>query len=104
MNKCFVDGVIPTAWKEGDLLLFNKVDKDRGPANSHRPTCLSPAWSKVLDKLVTNRLVIHSSSREFMNLGQFGFTPGMGTKDVLQKLRQTIEGCQNRARPPSECS
>lgn len=49
-----------------------------------------------MDKLVTNRLVFQARSRGFMNPGQFGFTPCVGNEDALQKLRESIESCNNR--------
>lgn len=53
-----------------DLVLFNKVNKGRSAASSYRPICLLTAWSKMLDRLVTNRLVF--------------------------QLRTTVGGCHNR--------
>lgn len=78
MNKCLGKGAFPTSWKMADWILFNKVDKDRTDESSYCPICLLPAWSKVLDKLVTNRLVFHALSQGFMDKNQFGFTQEKG--------------------------
>lgn len=96
LNKCLNEGVFPSQWKVADLIFFNKVGKERGLASSYHRICLLPAGSKVLDKLVTNRLVFHSQSHGYMNQNHFGFTPGMGTEDAPHKLRKAIENCHSR--------
>lgn len=45
---------------------------------------------------MSNRLVFYARSGGSLNKGQNGFTPGAGTEDALQRLRQIIEGCHNR--------
>lgn len=74
-----------------DLVLFNKVNKDRSAASSYRPICLLTAWSKMLD-----RLVFHARSQGFLHRNQFGFTPCLGTENALHELRTIVEGCHNR--------
>lgn len=56
----------------------------------YRLICLLHAWSKVLDKLVTNKLVFHAQSQGFLHKNQFGFTPGKGTEDALNELKNMI--------------
>lgn len=93
MDKCLKEGGCPSSWKRADLVLFNKVDKDGSDASSYRPICLLPAWSKVLDKLVINRLDYHVQSQSFIHRNQFGFTPGKGTEHAPHELRKTIDRC-----------
>lgn len=66
------------------LVLFNKA------GSSYRLICLLHAWSKVLDKLVTNKLVFRAQSQGFLQKNQFGFTPGKGTEDALNELKNMI--------------
>lgn len=47
-------------------------------------------------KLVTNTLVYHVSSQDFLHRSLFGFTTGVGTEHTLHELRMTVEVIQNR--------
>lgn len=96
MNKYLREDVFPKSWKMADLILFNKVNKDRSAASSYLSICLLTAWSRVLDRLVTNRLVFHARSQRFLHRNQFGFTPCIGTESALHERYTTVEGYHNR--------
>lgn len=90
-NSCLARGVFPSRWKVASLVLFNKEGKDGKDPSSYRPICLLPAWSKVLDRLVVNRLLYHLMSRGLMAPNQFGFIPGRGTEDAIAAVYETVK-------------
>ncbi|GBL85724.1 hypothetical protein AVEN_193173-1 [Araneus ventricosus] len=65
-NKCLELGVFPTAWKTVSLVLLNKPGKDKNEAKSYRPTHLLLVLSKLLDKLVTQRIEHHLHSQNIL--------------------------------------
>lgn len=58
LNRCLKE-YFPEAWKKAKLVLFNKEEKDGECISSYRPICLPNTWSKVLNKLVTMRLMFY---------------------------------------------
>ena len=96
LNKILQSGKFPQSWKTAQLILFNKVGKDRSDPANYRPVCLLPAWSKVLDKLITNRIFFCLSRGGHLNRNQFGFTPGKGTEDAITSVKDTIKANQHR--------
>lgn len=96
LYKCLRDYAFLSTWKKADLVLCNKIDKERSDASSYHPICLLTAGSKMLDKLVTNRQVFHVRSRVFLHPNQFGFTPGKSTEHALHEVRKTAEDCHAR--------
>lgn len=57
LNQCLKKGYFPKDWKTAQLVLFNKEGKDDSEPSSYRPICLLNAWSKVLDKILAQRLL-----------------------------------------------
>lgn len=55
-----------------DSVLFNKLDTACSLASSNRPICLLPAWSKILNKILTNRLVYHVMFQGNLHRNQIG--------------------------------
>ena len=90
-NKILRSGVFPTSWKTSQLVLLKKADKDLSDPASFRPVCLLPAWSKVLEKLVTNRIYFRLSQSGHLNHNQFGFTQGKETEDAIKAVYDTIK-------------
>lgn len=72
------------------------MNKDRSASSLNHSICLLLAWSKIFDKLVTNRLVCHTRCQGFLHRSQFGWTLGVGTENALHELQTTVEGCHNR--------
>ena len=77
-------------------MFFNKAGKDLSDPASFRPVCLLPAWRKVLDKLVTNRIYFRLSQCGQQNRNQFGFTPGKGMEDAIKYVYDTIKSILNK--------
>ncbi|GBN36981.1 hypothetical protein AVEN_114104-1 [Araneus ventricosus] len=57
LNFCLHHSVFPRKWKIAKVLLIPKDGKDLSRFESYRPIYLLLIWGKILDKLITNRLV-----------------------------------------------
>ena len=56
-NVCLKEGKIPSNWKKAYFVpVRNKGDKQC--LKNYRPTFLLPIWSKILERLIYNELII----------------------------------------------
>ncbi|GBN38144.1 Putative protein in type-1 retrotransposable element R1DM [Araneus ventricosus] len=90
-NKCLQLGVFPKEWKKAKLILINKPGKDPELANSYRPICLLSVLSKILDKLITQRITFLLKSRGMLHKQQHGFRNGRSCETANYELRKSIQ-------------
>lgn len=90
LNLCFQAGIFPSVWKKARVILFLKEGKDRTNCGSYRPIPLLPVWGKVLDKILTKRLVYFLESKDLISRNRFGFRKGLSTLDAIRVLLEKI--------------
>ncbi|GBN57962.1 Retrovirus-related Pol polyprotein from type-1 retrotransposable element R1 [Araneus ventricosus] len=66
-NRCLDIGHFPRPWKCAKVVLLNKPGKDTSDPRAYRPICLLSTMSKVLDKLVSQRILYHYHSNNLLN-------------------------------------
>jgi hypothetical protein len=69
-------GTVTCIYKSGDPTLFN----------NYRPISILPAFSKVIEKLVSLRLYEYFSKNNIFSHCQFGFMHGLSVVDAVQSL------------------
>ncbi|GBL95363.1 Putative protein in type-1 retrotransposable element R1DM [Araneus ventricosus] len=94
-NLCLKFGIFPKIWKESRVVLIPKSNKDLSNPESYRPICLLPVWGKILDKLMTHRLVYFLESNKLLDHRQYGFREGMGTLTALRMVNNFIDCAKN---------
>ena len=77
-NVCLRTGVFPSILK---IAVIRPVYKSGDPkeTNNYRPISMLPFISKILEKLINNRLLIHLTNNSIIHDKQFGFQKGRGT-------------------------
>lgn len=90
LNRCFQKGIFPKYWKVAKVLLFHKEGKKKEEYSSYRPICLLPIWGKILDRIITQRLVYFLESNEILHKEQYGFRKGIGTQDAIKNAISII--------------
>ena len=85
-NRIWMEGIIPTAWKHAVILPLRKPDKPHQDPNSYRPISLTSCMCKILERVVTDRLVHYLESNNILNPAQTGFRKGLSTIDQILKL------------------
>ncbi|KMQ82364.1 reverse transcriptase, partial [Lasius niger] len=95
-NACWRKSYFPNEWKAAEVVYFPKADKDAAQAKSYRPICLLPALGKVLDKMLTNRLMIHIESTGKLSEAQFGFRRGRSTIHALKRVTEFIDASKRK--------
>lgn len=95
MNKCLELSHFPTIWKRARIILIPKSGKDLSKPDGYRPISLLPVWGKVLDKLLTTRLVYFLESNKLLNNAQHGFRKGRSTTTAMKKSPRDCEQCES---------
>ncbi|GBN91927.1 Retrovirus-related Pol polyprotein from type-1 retrotransposable element R1 [Araneus ventricosus] len=90
LNSCLTKGYFPKRWREAQVVMFNKKNKQETDPSAYRPICLLDAMGKVLDKLITQRVLFHLLSNNLLHPNQFGFLPGKSAPDAILQLKAWI--------------
>lgn len=90
VNGILCTSHFPTVWKISKVIPIFKKKKDITQISSYRPISLLPHISKVMEKIVKNRIVSFMNDNKIMNNEQFGFRCGHGTTDQLARLVNDI--------------
>jgi len=72
-NKSFKHGVIPTNIKTTKVIPIYKA-KNKKIVSNYRPISVLPAFSKITDRLVYNRLTEFLNKHNILSTSQYGFT------------------------------
>ncbi|KAJ3639205.1 hypothetical protein Zmor_004074 [Zophobas morio] len=95
LQRCIEDGTFPESWKSAKVITLLKAsDKPKDLAKSYRPICLLPAWSKVLERLMIDRLqedCINNSA--VISPTQFGFRESKSTVDAWMTVVDRVRSC-----------
>jgi hypothetical protein len=85
INASFEQGVYPQMMKEAKInALFNKGDKS--DKNYYRPISILPAFSKVIGKIFSLRLISFFEQHSLIYKHQHGFVKNRGTATALFEL------------------
>ena len=71
-NKSFEEGVVPTALKTAKVIPIYKSE-DKRLVSNYRPISVLPAFSKVIERLVYNRLINFLNVHNLLSANQYGF-------------------------------
>lgn len=88
-NLCFEHGIFPAALKKAIITPVYK-NGDKSEVSNYRPISVLTAISKVLEKLVNNRLINYLSKIDFLSKSQYGFRRNHSTQDAVSALTSHI--------------
>ncbi|KAG7309667.1 hypothetical protein JYU34_004157 [Plutella xylostella] len=88
-NLCFTMGVFPALLK---IAIITPVHKsgDRDDVNNYRPISVLPSLSKILEKLINNRLINYLDKYKILSDYQYGFRKGKSTQDAVLSITSKI--------------
>ena len=94
-NDCIQQGVFPDAYKIAQVIPLFKKGGEKGNRNSYRPISLLPALSKILEKLVSVRVVKFFDANNIFSHHQFGFRAKFSTEyaisDIYDKILNNLD-------------
>lgn len=88
-NACMFEGVFPEQLKIAKILPKHKKGSKTDPSK-YRPISLLTILSKIFEKILKSRLVLHLNMNNILNARQFGYRRGVGTTDAIDKLLDDI--------------
>merc|ERR1712055_954224 len=82
INLCIKDGYFPEELKIGCITpIFKNGNKEL--INNYRPVCSLSPFSKIIEKVVYNRMISFIDKNNIFSTTQFGFRKGMSTETAL---------------------
>jgi len=88
---------VPPQWKVAQIKMILKTDKAPEEPKSYRPISLLPIPSKVLESLLSTRLLPALEENDLVPEHQFGFRRGHGTIDQVHRLTKFIRHARKRS-------
>ncbi len=93
-NEVWVKGKLPTGWKESVIIPIRKPGKDPSNPNIYRPIALTSHIGKIMERMITERMVFYLGSRGILSPHQSGFGRGRGTMDPIICLETGVKKAQ----------
>ena len=93
-NKSLLSGIFPHSWKRACVTPIFKKGSSSDPTN-YRPISLLPNLSKILEKLVFNKIYKHLSDHNLITEKQSGYRPGHSTHIQLLYLTHQLYSALN---------
>ena len=88
-NKSFDDGLFPSFFKRSKIIPIFKSG-DCNEFNNYRPISLTLQFSKILEKLFSNRLLSFCNKFNIINDEQFGFRKNISTLNSIETLQKKL--------------
>lgn len=94
-NLALSTGVFPERLKHAVIKpLYKKGSKEM--TCNYRPISLLTSFSKIFEKVIYNRLIIHINKYDILSASQFGFRHGTSTNEAMFKLISEITNAWNK--------
>lgn len=88
-NLCFKHGKFPPSLKQAIVTPVYKSGSRDEPSN-YRPISVLPAISKIVEKLINNRLLNYIDKYDILSDSQYGFRRKRSTEDAVTALTSLI--------------
>ncbi|GFR26404.1 putative RNA-directed DNA polymerase from transposon BS [Trichonephila clavata] len=89
-NRIWETQVFPTQWCHAHVLPFPKPGKDPTSANNYRPIAFTSCLSKLMERIISARLMFHLESHNLLSPLQSAFRKSRSTTDNLIRLETSI--------------
>ena len=95
INLSLSTGIVPDAMKLAKVVpIFKKSGSDAIMKN-YRPVSLLPVLSKILERIVYNRLFNYLMKHKIISAAQYGFQPNRGTEHAILELQDRVINIMN---------
>ncbi|ROT64687.1 RNA-directed DNA polymerase from mobile element jockey [Penaeus vannamei] len=89
-NACLATGYFPDKFKHATITLIAKSGKSAHEVGNYRPISLLEVPGKLLERLITRRLITHLENNNKHNSRQYGFRPHRGTESAIALAYEEI--------------
>ena len=94
-NKCLELECFPSNWKIAEVVLIPKLSLEGQSTKEMRQIGLLPVYSKVLERIIYQRLLWQINKKNGLNKKQPWFLPKKSANDVLISLVEHIKSAWN---------
>jgi Reverse transcriptase (RNA-dependent DNA polymerase) len=91
INACILQSYFPKNWKIAKIIAIQKENKDPTNPSSYRPISLLSSISKLLEKVLLNRINKHVDNNNIIPNHQFGFRKAHSTTHQLYRVTKLIK-------------
>lgn len=98
MNRCLDLHYFPECWKTAKVIPIHKPGKDPTLPSSYRPISLLSSISKIFERLILDRFMLHVEANSILLPEQFGFRHGHSTSHQLSRVVNIIKNNQRVAK------
>ncbi len=88
---CFRLAYFPTQWKNAKVIPIPKSGKDTSHPSSYRPISLLSSISKVLERVMLNRIKSHLENHSIIPSTQYGFSTNKSSTGQLYRITSYIK-------------
>ena len=85
-NEIRSTGKLIPEWKHSIIIPIKKPNTSAHDVNSYRPIALTACLCKVMERIITNRMLWHLDTNHLLNDAQAGFRSNRSTLDQLLRL------------------
>lgn len=89
INQSLITGIVPQNMKLAKVIPIYKSG-DSSQIKNYRPISLLPSFSKILERIVYNRLYEFLLKHNILTSSQYGFRTGMSTELAILELQDRI--------------
>ncbi|KAL2088359.1 hypothetical protein ACEWY4_015258 [Coilia grayii] len=93
-NRVWEEGRLPAGWKEAVIVPIKKPGKDASNPANYRPIALTSPLGKLMERLVSGRLMYFVEEKGLLARCQSGFRKGRNTIDSVVCLEHEIRKAQ----------
>ena len=95
INLSLSTGTVPNAMKQAKVVPIYKNSGSKEIMKNYRPVSLLPVISKVLERIVYNRLFEYLVKHKLLHTSQYGFQPGLSTELAILELQDRLNSALN---------
>lgn len=98
-NQCMQTSFFPTAWKIAIVKVIPKPAKNNySDPKSYRPIGLLSVVGKLLEKMMSKRILHDLHSKQMVSKAQYGFTPERSSVDALIEIVSYLKSRRKKGR------
>ena len=96
-NRSFLTGTVPNDMKNAKVIPIYKAG-ERNLFSNYRPVSLLPQFSKILERLFSNRLIDFIEKKDVLYQRQYGFRNNMSTASAIIELTEEITNAMDESK------
>ena len=87
-------GHVPKGWKKAKLIPIYKGKGEKDEMTNYRGISILPTFSKLIERIVANRVYAHLDTYDLFYKHQYGFRRGMGCESLLLKFMDRLSNAK----------